>query len=52
VLLSDLSGYTTLNQVLDPEEVARVMNRLKAEATPSAACTSWASWRTSSASSR
>ena len=33
VLFSDLSGYTALNQALDPEEVARVMNRLKAEAT-------------------
>ena len=32
VLFSDLSGYTALNEALDPEEVARVMNRLKAEA--------------------
>ncbi len=33
VLFADLSGYTALNQTLDPEEVARVLNRLKAEAT-------------------
>jgi class 3 adenylate cyclase/tetratricopeptide (TPR) repeat protein len=33
VLFSDLSGYTALNEALDPEDVARVMNRLKAEAT-------------------
>ncbi len=32
VLFSDLSGYTALNQALDPEQVARVLNRLKAEA--------------------
>ncbi len=32
MLFCDLSGYTALNQALDPEEVARVMNRLKIEA--------------------
>jgi class 3 adenylate cyclase/tetratricopeptide (TPR) repeat protein len=33
VLFADLSGYTLLNEALDPEEVARVLNRLKAGAT-------------------
>ena len=33
VLFSDLSGYTALNQALDPEQVARVMNHLKDAAT-------------------
>src|SRR5262245_1465251 len=32
VLFSDLSGYTALNRAFDPEEVARVLNRLKAGA--------------------
>jgi class 3 adenylate cyclase/tetratricopeptide (TPR) repeat protein len=33
VLFADLSGYTSLNEALDPEEIARVMNRLKNGAT-------------------
>jgi class 3 adenylate cyclase/tetratricopeptide (TPR) repeat protein len=32
VLFSDLSGYTAMNERLDPEEVAEVMARVKAEA--------------------
>ncbi|MCH7478111.1 MAG: AAA family ATPase, partial [SAR324 cluster bacterium] len=32
VLFSDLSGYTALNERLDPEEVEGVMSRLKTEA--------------------
>ena len=33
VMFSDLSGYTALNEALDPEEVEAVMARVKAEAT-------------------
>ena len=33
VMFSDLSGYTALNEALDPEEVEAVMARIKAEAT-------------------
>jgi class 3 adenylate cyclase len=33
VLFADLSGYTALNQALDPEDVARVLNQLKVGAT-------------------
>lgn len=32
VMFSDLSGYTTMNERLDPEEVAGIMARFKAEA--------------------
>lgn len=32
VLFSDLSGYTAMNERLDPEEVAGIMARIKAEA--------------------
>ena len=32
VVFSDLSGYTALNEILDPEEVEAVVSRLKAEA--------------------
>ncbi len=32
VLFSDLSGYTAMNEKLDPEEVERIMSRIKAEA--------------------
>ena len=32
VLFSDLSGYTAMNEKLDPEEVEGVMSRIKAEA--------------------
>ena len=32
VLFSDLSGYTAMNERLDPEEVQGVMSRIKAEA--------------------
>ncbi len=32
-MFSDLSGYTALNEALDPEEVEDVMSRIKAEAT-------------------
>jgi class 3 adenylate cyclase/tetratricopeptide (TPR) repeat protein len=32
VLFSDLSGYTAMNERLDPEEVAEIMARIKAEA--------------------
>ena len=32
VLFSDLSGYTAMNERLDPEEVAAIMARVKAEA--------------------
>ena len=33
VMFSDLSGYTALNEALDPEEVEAVMARIKADAT-------------------
>jgi class 3 adenylate cyclase/tetratricopeptide (TPR) repeat protein len=33
VMFSDLSGYTALNEALDPEEVEAVMGRIKADAT-------------------
>jgi class 3 adenylate cyclase/tetratricopeptide (TPR) repeat protein len=33
VMFSDLSGYTALNEALDPEEVEAVMGRIKGEAT-------------------
>ncbi len=33
VVFSDLSGYTALNEALDPEEVEAIMGRIKAEAT-------------------
>jgi len=33
VMFSDLSGYTALNEALDPEEVEAVMSRIKADAT-------------------
>ena len=33
VMFSDLSGYTALNEALDPEEVEAVMVRIKADAT-------------------
>jgi class 3 adenylate cyclase/tetratricopeptide (TPR) repeat protein len=33
VMFSDLSGYTALNEALDPEEVEAIMGRIKAEAT-------------------
>ncbi|HEX7438388.1 MAG TPA: adenylate/guanylate cyclase domain-containing protein, partial [Caldimonas sp.] len=33
VMFSDLSGYTALNETLDPEEVEAIMGRIKAEAT-------------------
>ena len=32
VLFSDLSGYTAMNETLDPEEVEGLMSRIKAEA--------------------
>ena len=32
VLFSDLSGYTAMNEKLDPEEVEGIMSRIKAEA--------------------
>jgi class 3 adenylate cyclase len=32
VLFSDLSGYTAMNEQLDPEEVEGIMSRIKAEA--------------------
>ena len=32
VLFSDLSGYTAMNEQMDPEEVGAVMGRIKAEA--------------------
>lgn len=32
ILFSDLSGYTELNEKLDPEEVQELMNRIKAKA--------------------
>ncbi len=32
-MFSDLSGYTALNEALDPEEVEAVMGRIKADAT-------------------
>jgi class 3 adenylate cyclase len=32
VFFSDLSGYTAMNEKLDPEEVERIMSRVKAEA--------------------
>ncbi|MGZ8260156.1 MAG: AAA family ATPase, partial [Caldimonas sp.] len=32
-MFSDLSGYTALNEALDPEEVEAVMTRIKADAT-------------------
>ncbi len=32
ILFSDLSGYTAMNEMLDPEEVERVMRRIKGEA--------------------
>ena len=32
-MFSDLSGYTALNEALDPEEVEAVMSRIKADAT-------------------
>jgi class 3 adenylate cyclase/tetratricopeptide (TPR) repeat protein len=33
VMFSDVSGYTALNEALDPEEVEAVMSRIKADAT-------------------
>src|SRR6185503_7179026 len=33
VMFSDLSGYTALNEALDPEEVEAVMARIKTDAT-------------------
>jgi class 3 adenylate cyclase len=33
VMFSDLSGYTALNEALDPEEVEAVLSRIKADAT-------------------
>jgi len=33
VMFSDLSGYTALNEAMDPEEVEAIMSRIKAEAT-------------------
>lgn len=33
IVFSDLSGYTALNERLDPEEVERLMSRIKQEAT-------------------
>ncbi len=33
VMFSDLSGYTALNEAIDPEEVEAIMGRIKAEAT-------------------
>lgn len=33
VMFSDLSGYTALNEAMDPEEVEAIMGRIKAEAT-------------------
>ena len=32
VMFSDLSGYTALNEAMDPEEVEAIMGRIKAEA--------------------
>ena len=32
ILFSDLSGYTAMNEKLDPEEVQELMNRIKAKA--------------------
>src|SRR5215510_3402313 len=32
VLFSDLSGYTAMNERLDPEEVEEIMRRIKGEA--------------------
>jgi len=32
ILFSDLSGYTVMNEKLDPEEVQELMNRIKAKA--------------------
>ena len=32
VVFSDLSGYTTMNERLDPEEVETIMSRIKEEA--------------------
>jgi NAD(P)-dependent dehydrogenase (short-subunit alcohol dehydrogenase family) len=32
VLFSDLSGYTAMNEALDPEDVERVMSRIKSDA--------------------
>ncbi len=32
VLFSDLTGYTAMNEMLDPEDVERVMSRIKADA--------------------
>ena len=32
MLFSDLSGYTAMNETLDPEEVEGLMSRIKAEA--------------------
>lgn len=29
ILFSDLSGYTAMNELLDPEEVEKIMNRIK-----------------------
>ncbi len=32
MVFSDLSGYTAINQRLDPEQVERITSRIKAEA--------------------
>ena len=38
IVFSDLSGYTSMNERLDPEEVEAIMSRIKQEAVRSSRC--------------